>query len=367
MPRETFMALDPPIRALILAILGLDDTMNTSTDKITEAVMQIQEDTAPAIVDSLMGSFEQRFGGVIGGQGSLMDQLSLRGTLMNSQIAEWRSRRAALEQAFGPQVQYNDEWRALGEAIAKMGAEAVKTGKDLALLVTLSAQYGEEKAEELFELQKWYEQQKALIGNNQEALLALEKLFGDKKAAILAEQTDEAIDEMQRVKERLRGWLGDLLLNSNLTILSPKAQMMKAGEDFSALLSLARSGDVSAAGKLQDAGQTYLDLAKAFFGSNSASGYVSIFDIVTGAIRDFAGSGPMVSEGGPLMVNDKIVSAIPEGSKLASQADMERVEFAVMELTTLLQQGISVSDTQVRQQLQRLADSGVQTKGAALV
>jgi hypothetical protein len=76
--------------------------------------------------------------------------------------------------------------------------------------------------------------------------------------------------------------------------------------------------------KLQEASQRYLDLARQIYASGG--GYNTVFQSVSREVGAIAG----------VSVDDKFKAAIPDGSKLASQADIQSLELAVRELTTIM-------------------------------
>jgi hypothetical protein len=88
-------------------------------------------------------------------------------------------------------------------------------------------------------------------------------------------------------RAQLGEWLDSLLLNKSLSTLSPERMLAEAKTQY---LSALGSGDAS---KITGAGETYLGLAREFYGSSS--GYNAIFDTVRQQVGGLA-AGQSVNE-----------------------------------------------------------------------
>lgn len=93
--------------------------------------------------------------------------------------------------------------------------------------------------------------------------------------------------------ERLRDFADSLLLNQQLTPLTPRAQLDEARRQFESNLGAARGGDVGAIGELQGSAQTFLTIARDFFASSPD--FTRIFDQVQGSLRGIDARNPTVA------------------------------------------------------------------------
>jgi hypothetical protein len=133
-----------------------------------------------------------------------------------------------------------------------------------------------------------------------------------------------------------------------LTTLTPTQQLDYARERYESLLAMAQGGDADAAGKLQDAAQEYLEIARDIFASSGD--YTSIFDDVRKGLGLFSGADDEMHGDR----SDLMDGALPTNGKLASQTDVQSLETAVRELTTLLAtRELKTNDPQTQE---RLAD-----------
>lgn len=109
--------------------------------------------------------------------------------------------------------------------------------------------------------------------------------------------------------ESIRGFLDSILLDENLTVLTPQQQLLEAQRQFGATLSSAQSGDSEAASKLPELARQLLDNARAFFASGS--GYDQIFaDVMAGlqSVQGIAGT-PGVTGGAEQAINQAELAA----------------------------------------------------------
>lgn len=102
---------------------------------------------------------------------------------------------------------------------------------------------------------------------------------------------------------RVQDFLDSILLDKNLTTLTPEQQLAEARAQFDAMLAAARGGDADALSSLPDAARSLLDIARSFHSSGDA--YTSIFDSVRAGLQGVTGlAGPTPGvTGGPLNYN----------------------------------------------------------------
>lgn len=90
-------------------------------------------------------------------------------------------------------------------------------------------------------------------------------------------------DEWQRALTNIKGFADSVLLDTNLTTLSPAQRLAEARRQFNDILTRARGGDVEAAGDLPGAAEAFLNEARFMFASGGQ--YQQIFRDVQEALR----------------------------------------------------------------------------------
>jgi hypothetical protein len=92
-----------------------------------------------------------------------------------------------------------------------------------------------------------------------------------------------SVDQLAQVTTSLRDFLGNLLLDSQTSVLSPSGMLAEAQQQFATLLAKAQGGDRNAAESLPQAGRSLLEAARTMFASSP--NYVDTFRMVEEAIR----------------------------------------------------------------------------------
>jgi regulator of replication initiation timing len=274
--RQGFRALiesidkDSPLYGALIALVPMfaevTDAMNGAASAAA-AVHEAYFADQGSLLGDLLGKFEESIGGAVGGQGSLSDKLTLRTTAAADQIELWQARMREVEAQFQG-FMMPPEWFALRDAIRKVTAEQKTLAADLGKLAILTAQYGEAKAEELFELDKWYDAQKKLAGNNQAVLLALEKLYGDRRVAILEGASEAGIGALESLRKSIGQWRESLLL-SNFSPLTATERMDEAMAQYQKTLALAQANDPDALREYQKIANAVLQEGVGFWGRAS--------------------------------------------------------------------------------------------------
>lgn len=103
-----------------------------------------------------------------------------------------------------------------------------------------------------------------------------------------AEAARQLAEALKQAKVSLGQYMDGLLLNSNLSPLSPMEQLDEARRQFFALVAAARGGDLGALQQLQGASQAYLTIARQDFASSPQ--YVAIFKQVYDALAGVSGA-----------------------------------------------------------------------------
>jgi hypothetical protein len=138
----------------------------------------------------------------------------------------------------------------------------------------------------------------------------------------LGNAAQDAAEQLEHAKQGVRDYLDSLLINDQLSPLSPMERLGTARTQFEQLLTAARGGDATAMGQLSGASDAYLRIAREIFASGS--GYVNIFKQVTGELGGVSGYN------GVSAWTTALTSALPQGSPIASQADIAALSRSVL-------------------------------------
>lgn len=217
---EDFAAYSEENRALIMAILGLAlniQGLNESVQAVGPRINPAYEIPQEDVISKWMSQTDTIINAVTG-EGSYDERFTRRNDILLEQEEKARRRMAELEEQFKG-YQMPPEWKALFELVngrrydggptdvTSFAKQREQNAADMARFTILKAQYGENAAESLFDLEKWYEQQKEIVKENHAALTALEEIYGKRRTEII----EGSIEETQRLKESLKGWLQDLI------------------------------------------------------------------------------------------------------------------------------------------------------------
>ena len=144
------------------------------------------------------------------------------------------------------------------------------------------------------------------------------------------EVANSVFSEWQRALEDIYDYTQQLLLDENLTTLTPAEQLSEAQAQFNDILAKARAGDVDAAAALPKAAQALLEEARFMFASGEK--YTDIFDMVLAALNSVK-----IPSGVPEFIKeeenknagivDPIVTAIDEQTK-ALQRYLQALDLA---------------------------------------
>lgn len=183
---------------------------------------------------------------------------------------------------------------------------------------------------------------KQLFGDEMDELAGV---IGDGLEGV-REVANDVFDDWTRALEDIYNFTQSLLLDEQLTTLTPAEQLAEADLQFSKLLAAARAGDVEAAAALPDAAQALLEEARFMFASGEQ--YTAIFDRVTSALAGInmpSGITPTV------IVDDNDTDDVtgplpPEDPNDALARELERF-LTAMDLAETLRDLSQVLDTSV--------------------
>lgn len=182
---------------------------------------------------------------------------------------------------------------------------------------------------------------KALVRQLKEAAAAYrETLLAQKRIADAQKAVDDSRDTLREAYEResaalrdvidrskafvesIRDFKKSLLLDGNLSPLSPQDRLIQAQMQFQSTSTAALNGDAGAQGRLQDAATSYLEQARDFYASSGA--YASIFDQVQTVLdRAIAAGSSQVSDAERQLsvMTDQVSKLIDINTAVLSVAD----------------------------------------------
>src|SRR5690606_16657452 len=105
----------------------------------------------------------------------------------------------------------------------------------------------------------------------------------------LADLQTQSYEQQLQWLEQLRQYRDSLLLNEQLTTLTPEQQFAAAQQQYLATVAAAAAGDANAQQQLQQAAQAYLEEARSFLGDSQ--GYTDIFNSVLNTLDEFIATG----------------------------------------------------------------------------
>jgi hypothetical protein len=367
--REDFASYSASNQQLILAILGLDETMTGSTEKMA-VLFENANYVAPgpssqymSIADAIVGRIEGIAGSASGLGDSQLSEMLTRRSVLSTEMQKLMARKSELEaytssgQVFDGSQALRDEYTGIAEAIARLqamlgGAEGLSD--DIGRISELIGAHGATKGEKLFALEEWYEEQRAQAQDNADALAAIEAEYWERRNEIMEEGVNGSIEDAERARESLRAWLDNLLLDPELSTLGPADRFAEAESQFNKILELARGGDAEAIGQLDEAASSYLELARMLFASSAD--YAGIFSVVMEALSEIAGSGLVEPdmEPDPLLPPEMLPK---NGSQLASNQDIAVLSDQLGGVLTVSDPALVAAIQQMNETLQRFMTS----------
>jgi hypothetical protein len=171
--------------------------------------------------------------------------------------------------------------------------------------------------------------------------------------------TDNLFARWQRGLENIQKFLDSMLLNTQLTTLTPEQQMREAAAQYASALTAARGGDATALENLPQLAQQYLTLARSFF--SSGDDYTAIFEQIRDDLRSVSGvTLPGGELGGPntvqLVPSDELRQLYAARDAATVQQDAINRTLLAMDLSANLRDLAGALDISV---LQLAEDMGV--------
>jgi tape measure domain-containing protein len=282
------------------------------------------QQAAAALTADLLGALQQGLSGtqtrleqmfaIIDSTGETTEQkLARKMAAARSVLADLQASYASLIAGGGSGTV---EAAALEAAMGEAQRSMTQLAADAARLIVLRAQYGD-KAEQLLDLEHWYAEQRHMAGENADLLLIIEQAYQTRRNDIINGGVATGLAQLQNT---LRDWLNNLLLNQQLTTLTPMAQLAEARSQFNSAVA---SGDGSAITRAADA---YLSIARSVYASGAD--YQAIYNAVIAQIQAIIGG-----QRAPI-----------SGTQTSAAAAQPAISTAVF-TTTAYQAATSASDT----------------------
>jgi hypothetical protein len=343
------------------AIFDVANASKTASDQIVQAAQAIAggfvtvsegtlQDQANQIVSTVLGKITDLAGQKIGDLG---DRIGVELSLLPEQIKKYQAAASAYQARYGIADEVDNE------VVRQLKNQQSVLASQLAQFTTLKAQYGD-KAEDLFNLQGWYGQQKQALAGNVQALAALQQIYNEKWQAIIdgtSSSVDGALDALQKLAQGIRDYLASLKVGAD-SPLSPLAKVQAAQQQYQDILAKAQGGDQDALSNITKYADSYIQLARQAFASSTQ--YNTIFDTVYNQLDALAnlidplsgGTGATGGAGtgaGVAPPQSPLDAAAPTDSQLASQNDMKMVKASIEDLNStmsaVLQKILTSTDT----------------------
>lgn len=257
-------------------------------------------------------------------QGSTKDfggQLAAQMAYLQQQISDeatrWAAKFATGTTDWGDQM-YHDA------LTGRLNTENDKLAKELGRYTVLTAQYDAKRAEQLVQLEQWYDEQTKALRGNAGALGLLQQTFQERWKAIVdgtATGVDGTLSQLDKLRLSILEW-AQRLDQSNISPLDPLQRLAAARSTYLADLAGGRAGDVNALQNYQKDAQDYLNQARAIF--NSSSEFVAIFSEVKDRSIELG-----LSTGSTASPIETVASAMPTSSPVTSQADTQAAAAAM--------------------------------------
>lgn len=350
-------ALYDQLIVLAPAIFDVANASKTAATTIVQAAQAIGtisvdlgslQQQADTIVSTVMGKITDLAGQKMGDLG---DRLGVELSLLPEQITKYQAAASDYYKRYAVVDQVDTE------VVRQLKNQQTQLAAQLAAFTTLKAQYGD-KAEDLFNLQGWYAQQKQALTGNVQALAALQQIYDEKWKAIIDGTTsgvDGALGALAKLAQGIRDYLASLKIGAD-SPLSPLAKVQEAASQYQAILAKAQGGDQDALANITKYADSYLQVARQAFASSTS--YNQIFDTVYNQLDALANlidpltaatTGATGSAGAASTPQSPIDAAAPNDSPIASQNDLAMVKASIEDMnatmTAILQKILASTDT----------------------
>jgi hypothetical protein len=293
-------------------------SLNTNADKAADSINALGHnlDTLYNLGHAAAGGVNDAanaFAGMV--RGGTFEKLTAQLNFYAGQIADTQNRLASPDEDYFQRGIDTTKLNDLNKLNAGLAA-------DLARFVSLRAQYGNDIAEQLFDLQKTYDDNLHFFDGNTQALADYNAIF-QKNWTDIINGTTEGASKLQGIYDNIRDYLIKLTA-SDLSPKSPADQFRDVQWQFRDDLGLARGGNQDALQRLTQDADSYLQLARQLY--RSSPDYTTVFNEVTSTLHDLLPTGAENPQ-------QTVANAMPTDSPVSSQNDIRALQDQVVILT----------------------------------
>jgi hypothetical protein len=325
----------PAIVDMTDATTSLSNSATTAATNISAAADTINSIAYPDTL-SVAQKFIQKFTNqltelVSHSTGDLGDKAAIELPLIQAQIDSINKQIANAWLASGGQ--FNTTIETLQQELSGLTDFNDTLSKQLAQFTVLKAQYGAQIAQQLVDLQAWYDTQAHALRGNAAALTALQTIFKQQWDAIIAGTSTGvggAIDQLDKLRQAILDYANALSLGS-LSPLAPQEKFTEALSQYQAELAKAKNNDPTALGDITKFADTLLTIERGIAGSSSA--YTDLFVKVQQDLRDLGAPTPATGPGSTPIPTTVVTS---DGTPVATSADQQATNDLLSQLMAKL-------------------------------
>lgn len=250
----------------------------------------------------------------------IADQIGDAGQQARLEQALVASKLVALQQQLSTLDPASEAAAAVTADINRLQQYNEELATQLAHFAIYTAQYNRETADQLVELENWYNEQKKIIeanGGGADALAVLAEVFQEEWQKII-DSVSGSLSELERLRQGIADYLKGLQV-SNLSPLTPQEQLAEARSALDAEIALAQQGDLKALGDVTQFLDRFLQINRDVNASNQQ--FTDDFEHYTELLGDLAGT---QSNGMPITdATTLLAAAMPVNGTLVSSDDLQ--------------------------------------------
>jgi lambda family phage tail tape measure protein len=310
---------DPAMQRFVNALLGLGNELDTVIPKVNSVVKTFDQLDSFAMAktrfETLMSGVGESIRNLSGGDYG--KEMSDTWNFLNSQIPHLRARQEEIARSGGFGT---PEYAAIGTEIVDIENKMRELQTDMTRYAQFEAQIpGHGK--DLLELQRWYDEQRALYEGNEEALTIIEADYQQRRRDII----NTANEELLRQQQQLLDWLKGNALDQNLSPLTAQQKLVEAQRQYAERLRLAQEHDPAAMADITRYADALLAAEKAVYGFGGD--YSAMYAQVRADIESIVDSLHPVADPGITQVSTNIIQL------RSSTEDMKEVLARLQERT----------------------------------
>lgn len=326
---RALIELAPAFSDLVPAVDQVSSAVTTATEAIVQNAVTIGNVFAQAATtfDTIKGSITSLFSG---------EDLA---SAMPGEISAVQGYIDSYTRAWTEAISRGDFTGAQGimQVITQLTEWQSSLRGDLAKFLSLEADHPG-KGQALLDLDSWHNQMVSMFSGNAQAMLEIERIYGNRRRAILegsATDTTSAMeDAFSKARASIREFLAGLNTSEEFSTLLPGQRFDAMGSDLMSAATAAAT-DPATLSKLPGMAQAYLQMARTLFASGP--GYNIALDFIENLL-------------GPLGVD---ITTAPAATQVSDAASGETRD-AVRDLIAVISSGLTVSDPDAQEALGRI-------------